>query len=212
MSNLDNGTDKSPRRSDGEETHLRILEVAMRLASVEGLGSLTIGRIARELGISKSGVFAHFRSKQHLQQETLRAADTVFQREVLAPGLAAPEGLERIESLCTAYLSYVARRVFPGGCFFAQVLAEFDAQTGPLHDAVVTGHQGWLGLVEKQVAIAQQRGQINAALDPAQLAFELCAPLESANFLATLHRDAKITARGKEAVRSILDRAVAGSA
>ncbi len=84
----------------------------MRLASIEGLSSLTIGRLAREVGVSRSGVFAHFRSKQRLQQEIIAAAQAVFEREVLKPGLDAPEGLAQLEGFCEAYLSYVEREVF----------------------------------------------------------------------------------------------------
>ncbi|MCA1784245.1 MAG: TetR family transcriptional regulator [Intrasporangiaceae bacterium] len=201
MATTDHRTDEPRRRSDGEQTHAAILDAAMRLASIEGLGSLTIGRLAGELGVSKSGVFAHFRSKQRLQQETIAAAEEVFEREVLAPGLAAPAGLARLESLCEAYLSYLERGVFPGGCFFAQLLAEFDASTGPIHDAVVIGQQGWLGLLEQQIATAQDQGELDPRADPIQLAFELYAPLELANYLAVLHDDVTLIERGRTAVR-----------
>lgn len=207
MTNDNRDSDGPRRRSDGEQTHAEILHAAMRLASIEGLGSLTIGRLARELGVSKSGVFAHFRSKQRLQEETLRAAEEVFQREVLRPGLNAPAGLACLTSLCNSYLSYVERGVFPGGCFLAQVLAEFDAQTGPLHDAVASGHQTWLGLMEDQIIAAQRFNELDPALDPRQFAFELCAPLELANYLATLYRDPTITARGRAAIQATIARA-----
>lgn len=193
-----------PRRSDGEETHEQILRAAMRLASIEGLASLTIGRLARELDLSKSGVFAHFRSKRRLQQETIEAAGVVFEREVLQPGMAAPEGFARVESLCEAYLSYVERGVFPGGCFFAQLLAEFDAPAGPIHDEVLEIQRGWLGLLEDQIRTAQERGELDAAAVPGQLAFELFAPLELANYLSTLHRDPSIVERGRRAVEATL--------
>lgn len=207
LADHDRATEQPPRRSDGEQTHVAILETAMRLASVEGLGSLTIGRLARELGVSKSGVFAHFRSKQRLQQETIAAAGDVFQREVLEPGLDAPEGLAQLESLCEAYLSYVERGVFPGGCFFAQLLAEYDAPDGAIHEEVVVGQRGWLGLLERLVDTAQQQGELDPAADPAQLAFELYSPLELANYLSTLHRDPSIIERGRAAVRATLARA-----
>jgi AcrR family transcriptional regulator len=204
-----NSNESGPlRRSDGEQTHAQILDAAMRLASIEGLGSLTIGRLARELSISKSGVFAHFRSKQRLQEDTLRAAEEVFQREVLRPGLEALEGLARLKSLCNAYLSYVERGVFPGGCFLAQMLAEFDAQTGPIHDAVASGHRTWLELMEEQVITAQRLKELDPALNPRQFAFELWAPLELANFLATLHRDPTITNWGRAAIQTTIDRAL----
>ncbi len=205
--NQDRITEGPERRSDGEQSHTAILEAAMRVASIEGLGSLTFGRLARELDISKSGVFAHFRSKQHLQQETIEAARYVFEREVLKPGLAAPEGLAQLKSLCEAYLSYVERGVFPGGCFFAHLLAEFDAPTGPIHDEVVTIQRGWLGLLEGQIKIAQHHGELDRTTDPGQLAFELYAPLELANYLSTLHRDSSIVERGRNAVRDTISRA-----
>lgn len=188
------------RRSDGEQTHATILAAAIRLASVEGLGSLTIGRLAREVDVSKSGVFAHFRSKQQLQRATIAAAREVFQREVFEPGLAAPEGLAQLESLCEAYLSYVERGVFPGGCFFAQLLGEFDAPSGPVHDEVVADQRGWLGMLERMIGTAQRQGELDPAVDLRQLAFELYAPLELANYLSTLHRDPSIVRRGREAV------------
>lgn len=189
-----------PRRSDGERTHAAILDAAMAIASVEGLGSLTIGRLARELDISKSGVFAHFRSKQRLQQETVAAAGEVFEREVLAPGMQAPAGLGRVEGLCEAYLSYVDRGVFPGGCFFAQLIAEFDATDGPLHEAAAEGQSDWAGLLQTEIETAQSQGEIDAEVDADQLAFELDALLEMANFLATLHRDLSITERARTAI------------
>jgi AcrR family transcriptional regulator len=202
------GPDDAPRRrSDGEQTHAAILDAAMRLASIEGLSSLTIGRLARELGASKSGVFAHFRSKQRLQQETIGAAAEVFEREVFAPASTAPEGLARLEALCEAYLSYVERGVFPGGCFFAHLLAEFDAPDGPIHDEVAATQRGWLRLLTEHISIAQRAGDLAPDVDGDQLAFELYAPLELANYLATLYRDPSLTDRGRAAVRTTLARA-----
>lgn len=201
---VDLSRDERGRRSDGEATHAAILEAAMRLASIEGLGSLTIGRLAGELGISKSGVFAHFRSKQRLQKETIAAAEAVFSHEVVEPALAAPEGRARVEALCEAYLSYVERGVFPGGCFFAQLLAEFDAPQGEIHDQVVLGQRGWLGMLTELVATAQRYGELDPALEAEQVAFELYAHLELANYLATLYRDRSMLDRGRRAVMTTI--------
>lgn len=195
------------RRSDGEQTHEAILDAAMRLASIDGLGSLTIGRLAHELGISKSGVFAHFRSKRRLQHETIEAAEAVFAREVIEPGLDAPEGLAQLEGVCEAYLSYVERGVFPGGCFFAQLLAEFDAPAGTIHDAVAEGQRGWLGLLEGLVATARDQHELDPTVDARQLAFELYAALELANYLSTLYRDLSNIDRGRTAVQATITRA-----
>ena len=183
----------------------------MAIASVEGLGSLTIGRLARELDISKSGVFAHFRSKQRLQQETIEAAAEVFEREVLGPGMQAPAGLGRVEGLCEAYLTYVERGVFPGGCFFAHLIAEFDATDGPLHDVAAAGQSDWTELLRAEIETAQAQGELDGEVDAVQLAFELDALLEMANFLATLHRDPDVTERARTAIRERLAVAAPGS-
>lgn len=194
------------RRSDGAQTHAAILAAAVRLASIEGIGSLTIGRLAAELDVSKSGVFAHFRSKQRLQEETMAEAAAIFEREVVEPAMSAASGLPRLTGLCESYLSYLERGVFPGGCFFAHLLAELDATDGPLHDAMVAGQRRWIGLIEEQAAEARRLGELHRRVDPAQLAFELYAPLELANFLATLDRDPAVIERGRDAIRSTIAR------
>lgn len=201
-------TKQAQRRSDGEQTHAEILNAAMRLASIEGLGSLTIGRLAKETDISKSGVFAHFGSKRRLQQETITAAEEVFAQEVFEPAQTAPDGLPRLQGLCEAYLSYVERGVFPGGCFFAQLLGEFDAQIGPIHDRVKAGQRGFLDVLEGLIETAKQRGELDAATNSAQMAFELYAFLELANFLSTLYRDQSLLDRARDAVRTTIAAAV----
>lgn len=198
-------TDPLPqRRSDGERTHAAILDAAMRVASVEGLGGLTLGRLADELGISKSGVYGHFGSKERLQRETIEAAREVYALEVREPGLDAPEGLGQLEGLCEAYLSYVERRVFPGGCFFAHVIGELDARDGVLHDEVAAGNRGWLALLADRAREARDRGELEGSVDVEQLAFELTAAMELANYLSLLHRDPELVERGRRAVERIL--------
>jgi AcrR family transcriptional regulator len=205
---MDDGMKTAERRSDGQQTHEAILATATRLASIEGLEGLTFGRLARELGVTKSGVFAHFRSKQHLQRETVDAALEVFEFEVVAPGLSAPAGRARLQTLCGAYLSYIEREVFPGGCFLAQLLADYDARHGPIHDEVADGQRGWLGLLADQVTTGQGQGELNPDVDPEQLAFELYAPIELANFLYVLFRDPVIIERARVAVAATLERAL----
>lgn len=126
---------------------------------------------------------------------------------MVRPGLAAPEGLAQVVGLCEAYLRYVERGVFPGGCFFAQLLADYDAPSGVIHDALAAGQRGWLGLVEGLIATAQGQGELDASIDCTQLAFELYAALELANYLFTLYRDPAMTDRGRTAIRAALARA-----
>jgi AcrR family transcriptional regulator len=176
----------------------------MALASVEGLGSLTIGRLAETLNMSKSGVYAHFGSKERLQLETIEAARQVFVREVVQPGLAAPMGLGQLEALCEAFLSYVERGVFPGGCFFAALLGEFDAQQGRLHDEVAADNRGWLDVLSSAAAQARERGELRPDADLEQLAFELHAALELGNFLYKLFCDPAVLDRARAAVRNAI--------
>src|SRR5438045_1680435 len=120
-------------------TREAILERAMDLASVEGLEGLTIGRLAAELQMSKSGLFGHFGSKEELQLATVREAADRFAAEVVEPTLTEEEGSPRLHALCERYIGYLERNVFSGGCFFAAAAAEFDDRPGPVRDAVRTG-------------------------------------------------------------------------
>lgn len=199
-------TQEKRRRSDGERTHAAILEVATKLASVDGLEGLTIGRLADALEVSKSGVYAHFGSKEQLQLETIDAARAIFEREVIAPAQKAPAGLGRLEALCEAYLSYVERLVFPGGCFFASLLAEMDARSGAAHELVQGGERQWLGMLQGLAADAQRRGEIADDADLEQLAFELDAYLELANYHFVLFRDPMVIERARQAVVRVLER------
>ena len=149
-------------RSDGERSYRLILDAAARLATVEGLDGLSIGRSRPEVGMSKSGLFAHFASKEELQLAAVGAAEEIFAAEVLAPAMDAEEGLARLETLCDGYLSYVRRGVFPGGCFFASTAAEWDSRGGPVRDRVRAVLAGWAELLEANVRAAQERGRPGA--------------------------------------------------
>jgi AcrR family transcriptional regulator len=208
MAAFETGTpSKRRRRRDGERAHAAILEVATRVASVEGIHGLTIGRLAEALGVSKSGLFAHFGSKEQLQLETIAAAESVFDEEVMRLALDAPEGLPRLETLCEAYLSYVERDVFPGGCFFASLLAEMDARPGAIHDLVATTERTWQEGLVALIREAQGRGEIAGDVDAEQLAFELRGCLELANYHFVLFRDPGVLALARRTIATSLDRA-----
>jgi len=186
----------------GEQTRRQILLRAAGIASVEGLEGLSIGRLAAELEISKSGVFAHFGSKEELQLATVRAAAKIFLTEVVEPASAEPPGLARLERLLTGWLDYSQRRTFPGGCFFYAVQAEFGARPGRVRDTVAECARGWDDLVTATV-----RDVPDLAVDPGQLAFELISYLDLANARSVLHDDPDAYARARTAVRAALDRA-----
>lgn len=169
------------RRQDGERSRAAILEAAARLSTVEGLDGLSIGRLAEYVGMSKSGLFAHFGSKEELQLATIETANGIFVEDVVAPALAQESPLGRLEALCDRFLSHVERSVFPGGCFFASVAAEMDTKPGPVRDRASKIVGDWRGLFTEAIAEAQAEGQLDPGEDPEQLAFELQAPLLLAN-------------------------------
>jgi AcrR family transcriptional regulator len=161
----------------------------MEIASVEGLDGLSIGRIATELGLSKSGVFALFGSKEELQLATIRAARSVFADQVVRPARETEAGLPRVWRLCEGYLEYSRSRIFPGGCFFSAVSAEFSARRGAVHEAVAAARVEWLTFVEGVIEEAREAGELRAEPDARQLAFELMALMEMANSESALHGD-----------------------
>lgn len=142
----------------GNQTRQLVLGRAVHVASTEGLEGLSLGRLATELKLSKSGVFALFGSKEELQLATVRAAVTVFVEHVLTPTRAAPPGLGRVWRMCESWLSYSQRRVFSGGCFFYATIAEFDSREGKVHDALASTQTGWVTFVEETVEEARVRG------------------------------------------------------
>ena len=188
------------RRARGRQTRQAILARAADIASVEGLDGLSIGRLATELRASKSGVFAHFGSKEELQLATLAAAAGTFAERVVAPALDEPPGLRRVWRLCEAWLDYAEQRVFPGGCFFFSAAAEFDARPGRVRDAVAAARRDWLALHERSIAEAVRLGEIAPGTDPAQLAYELDALAMAANLGCLLHDDPRTWARARTAI------------
>jgi AcrR family transcriptional regulator len=184
----------------GERTRAAILDEAARLATVVGLDGLTIGNLANAIQMSKSGLYAHFGSKQDLQLATIDAARVTFVDEVLSPALSAPKGIQRLLAICETYLSHIERRVFPGGCFFSAAAADVGSRPGPARDSIAEQRQDWLRTLERLAREAQQLGELDRSLDPAQLAFELQALLVAANTTFILNGDPAVFERARRAV------------
>ncbi|MBD2100547.1 TetR/AcrR family transcriptional regulator [Leptolyngbya sp. FACHB-261] len=190
----------SRRKAPGQQTRQAILQVAVDIASAEGLEGLTIGRLAAELGMSKSGLFAHFGSKQDLQLAVIETACAIFAAEVRQPALTAPVGRARLLALCQAWFSFVERKVFRGGCFFAATSIEFDSRPGPVRDQLAQVMKGWLSWLESLIQEAQEAGELNPNLEAAQLAFEIHALMWGANWVLQLHEDPQAIARARTAI------------
>ncbi|WP_205650520.1 TetR/AcrR family transcriptional regulator [Actinoplanes solisilvae] len=193
-------------RSDGLRSRRAILDAAIDLATLEGLDGLSIGRLADQVGISKSGLHAHFGSKEALQLATIDEAAKRYERDVVRPGLAEPDPVARLVALCGNFLTYIEDDVFPGGCFFASVNAEFDTRPGPVRDVLIELQTAWLQELTKQYADAQTAGLLVDPGEPEQSAFEINAYLHLANDLYVLYRDPVYIERGRRAIAAYLER------
>jgi AcrR family transcriptional regulator len=163
------------RRSDGERTREAILHEAARLATVDGLDGLSLARLADAVGMSKSGLFAHFGSKEELQLATVEAASAIFEEQVIEPTGESAAGLPRLRAYIQRFLDHVEEGVFPGGCFFVSAVSELDTHPGPVRDGAMAFSQRWLALLAEQVAAGQAAGELDPGADPQQVAFELNA-------------------------------------
>ena len=195
------------QRSDGIRSREVILQEAARLVTVDGIEGLSIGRLADAVGISKSGLYAHFRSKEELQLATIETADEIFRREVVEVAHATPPGIARLRALCAAFLNHLERGVFPGGCFFASVAAEIDTHPGPVRDRAMASAAAWYVELETAVREAQQDGELESHEAPPQIAFELDAYL----LLANAHYVATADPSALDRARRAIDRALTPS-
>ena len=196
----------SPQRPRGVKTRRAILRKAVNLASLEGLEGLTIGRLASTLRISKSGLFAHFGSKEDLQCAVVDEARDIFVEEVVRPAFKF-DGLKRLRALCENWLRYGRERVFPGGCFFSAASLEFDDRPGRVRDRIVELMRKWLGNLEQAARDAQSAGEIRKNVDVGQLAFEIQALAMGANWSSRLFRDPDAFRAASAAILQRIDQA-----
>jgi AcrR family transcriptional regulator len=202
-----NQRSRAPRhqRADGERTRGAILRAAASLATVDGLEGLSIGNLAAAIGMSKSGLYAHFGTKQELQLATVDEAERILTEEVVRPALAAPPGLGQLAAVCEAFFSYVERRVFPGGCFFAATALEMGARPGPVKERVAAIQSDFTALLRTFAATAIEQHELPAHEDPDGLAFELHAILLGADTKFILHDDPAVMNLARRVVHQRLD-------
>jgi AcrR family transcriptional regulator len=194
------------RPSKGEASRAAILLTAAKLATTQGLDGLSIGDLAAEVGMSKSGLYAHFKSKEELELATIETAAAIFNSEVLRPAARAPAGTGRLGALVDAFLSHLERRVFPGGCFFASVGSELDTRPGPARDRVAQVLDTWLSLLRQCILDAQARGEIGPRADVAQAVFEIQAMLLTGNFQFVMSNDPARLSQARQGVEHVLAR------
>jgi len=201
-----NQRSRAPRhpRADGERTRGAILREAASLATVDGLEGLSIGNLAAATGISKSGLYAHFGSKQELQMATVEEAERILQAEVVQPALAARPGLVQLAAVCEAFFSYVQRRVFPGGCFFTATALEMGTRPGPVKERIAAIQSDFTALLRSFAATALEQHELPAREDPDRLAFELHSILLGADTKFVLHDDPAVLDLARQVIRQRL--------
>ena len=171
---------------------------------MEGLEGLTIGRLADDVGMSKSGLIRHFGSKEGLQMAALEAAIEIFRREIWEPAADVEPGIARLRAICDAWIAYQEGNLLPGGCFMTAAASEFDGRGGPVATATRDAWARWSRLLERDARTAIETGQLPAGTDPAQVAFELNGIVMGLNNALQLHGDRSAPRRAHRAVARIL--------
>jgi AcrR family transcriptional regulator len=195
------------QQARGLRTREAILAHAVDIASAQGLEGLTVGSLAAQLKMSKSGLFAHFGSKRDLQLATIELAREIFIKEVTLPALSARKGMPRLWGLLERWMSLVEKQVFEGGCFFSAASFEFDSRRGVVRDRIAAIMHEWIGAITRAVYEAQKAGHLDSKVDPSRLAFEIHAVAMGAHWAYQLLDDKQAYPRARtillEKLRSI---------
>lgn len=188
----------------GERTRESILERALELAAVDGLEGLTIGALAAHSGLSKSGLFAHFGSKEALQLATLKAASNAFAGAVMGPARSWPQGVERLRAIFENWLNWAERN--EGGCLFVTAAVELDDRNGSAREFLVAQQRSWLDALASQAAHAARTGELKPDLDAEQFAFEMYGIYLGFHNARRLQRDADAGRRARAAFETLVQR------
>lgn len=196
-----------PRRSAIQvaDSRAETLGAAVELASVIGLEGLSIGRLAEQLEMSKSGLVGRFGSKQQLQLAALELAADIFRHAVYEPAATRPPGLRRLNAICDAWIDYLANPPLPGGCFLTTASVEFDARPGPVKEAVQKVMSRWMRALEREATTAIENGELAPFSDPKDVAFTINALAVGANCHYQLHRDPRALKRARRAMALVLN-------
>jgi AcrR family transcriptional regulator len=160
-------------QTKGERTRATILDEALRIVSKSGLDGLTIGTLAEAMGMSKSGLFAHFGSREELLLAVLAHGQAEFGEVVFQPAMAKPRGLPRLRSMFVNWLDWTESAELPGGCPMIGGASEFDDKPGPVRDMLAGGQRTWIETLKRAVRQAVEEGQLGKETDPEQIAFEI---------------------------------------
>jgi len=190
--------------SKGEQTRRVILDTALSEASRIGLGGLSIGGLARRLDMSKSGLFAHFDSKQNLQLQVLQSARDRFIYKVVAPALRSPRGVPRLQALFDRWLAWAKEPFLEGGCIFATTSNELAGQPGPLRDYLLSSQRDWLATIAEVARTAQRESHFRPDADPEQFAWEFHAITLAYQYFNRLIRDPEADVRARRSFQNLI--------
>ncbi len=187
------------------QTQNLIVDEALALASQVGLEGLSIGSLAERLDLSKSGLFAHFGSKEGLQLLTLKRAQALFRERVFSPAMDHPRGLPRLRSLLSNWLAWIAENdELPGGCLVLSASSEYDDRPGAVRDLLVAGQRELRGAIAKAIRLAIEEGQLAAGTDPWQLGFEFYGIVLATHHDRRLLEDTRSVARARDAIERLI--------
>ena len=193
-------------RADGVESRRAILDAAARLATTHGLEGLSIGDLAKHIGMSKSGLYAHFKSKEELELATIATAVEIFETDVLRKIPESLRGVARVTALSEAFFQHLARRVYPGGCFFATVAAQLAPRPGQARDRVMRMQGEWVAQFLAALSQARDDGELRRDADLDQMAFEITAMMFRANFAWVVAEDERVLDQARTGIRGVLSR------
>lgn len=200
----DPGSHAGAATTKGEETRALILDTALRMVSRLGLEALSIGGLAGEVGMSKSGLFAHFDSKEDLQLAVLQTAVDRFIAEVISPALKAPRGEPRVRALFEGWMDWEDAEYQPGGCVFLATANELDDRPGPLRDQLAASQRDWLEALATAARIAVEEGHFREDLDTRQFAYDLYSIILAYHHFSRLLRDPDAEARARRAFDGLM--------
>lgn len=193
-----------PRMAKGPATRSRIVDAALRVASVDGIEGITLGRVAADVGMSKSGLFAHFASKEQLQLDVIDAATQIFTDIVVKPAFAEPRGEPRLRALFTRWIAWERDERLPGGCVFLHATVELDDRPGPARDALVARQSAWLATIARAVRLAAEVGDLRPEADGEQFAFQLYGIAVAYAHARRLFQDPRAEERAHRAFETLL--------
>ena len=193
-------------RSDGERSRRAILLAAANLSATRGLDRVSIAELAEHAGMSKSGLYAHFGSKEELQLATIETAREIYDREILEPARSAAPGVDTLLALAEGFIDHLEHRVFAGSCFFASAASELRGTPGAVRDRLAAFQAGWMALLTEHATMARQAGDLPGEDTVDAIVFDIESFLMNAHLTFSFNGEPRVLEQARAAVRRRLRR------